>query len=647
VASGTRQFGHWLLLALVFVAGAGLRFYRLGALPPGLYQDEAYNGLDALDVIAGARPIFFPANNGREPFYIYTVAASVTALGRTPLAVRLPAAIVGSLTVLAAYALGRALYHPRLGLLAAAVTAFTFWPVALSRIGLRAGSLPLFLALGLACAAAGWRRQPRSLGLLALGGALYGFTFYTYLASRFVPLALLAFLVFWYSAQRQSFPAARELAAFVVPAAVVALPLLLAGLRQPEILVGRAGQVSVLNPAINHGDLAGMLARNAAAALGMFNWRGDDIARHNLPGRPVFDLLLGAAFLAGAYRLGRQVLRERRLPAALLLAWVAMLLLPTILAEDTPHFLRSVGVLPAVCLVAAAGLDWLWGAPRLPAPVRQGLVAAALLAGGLWTARDYFGRYASAPDTGYLFQAAAASLTEEIRDQAAAGATLYADRRFWDQFASVRFLVGAPPHLHWYEEGGALQPAVPLGHTVVLAWPYEPVEPVLRSLPPGPVVRATPGPLFRGDLEPAPYPLYAVYDWQPLVGEPQSPLARFEGGLALLACTAEPAPGGGRVELLWEAERPPGHDYQVFAQAMQGEALLSQADGPLGSALYPSSWWRAGERVAETHLFALPAGADWPGTILHIGLYDLASGTRLKRVDLPGDTYETIATHGR
>jgi hypothetical protein len=246
-----------------------------------------------------------------------------------------------------------------------------------------------------------------------------------------------------------------------------------------------------------------------------------------------------------------------------------------------------------------------------------------------------------------LFQAAAASLAGEIRDQAAAGATLYADRRFWDQLAPVRFLAGTAPNLYWYEAADGLQPAVPLRHTVVIAWPFEPVAPLLQSLAPGPVVHATPGPLYRGDLEPAPYPLYAVYDLRPLAGEPPAPLARFEGGLALLACVVAPAPGGGRVDLLWEAERAPGRDVQVFAQALEGEALLSQADGPLGSALYPSSWWRAGERVAETRVFTLPAGADWPGTILHIGLYDLASGARLPRVDQPGDMYETVASDGR
>jgi 4-amino-4-deoxy-L-arabinose transferase-like glycosyltransferase len=642
------QYRHWLLLGLVVLAGLGLRFYRLGELPAGLYQDEAFNGLDALNVIGGARPVFFSANNGREPFYNYLVAASVAALGRSPLAVRLPAALVGALTIPAAYALGRALFGRRLGLLAAAVTALTFWPVALSRIGLRAGSLPLFLALGLACAAFGWRAKPRRLGLLALGGALYGFTFYTYLAARFVPLALFAFLVFWYSAQRQTFPTARELAAFIVPAVLVALPLLLAGLSQPEILLGRAGQVSVLNPAINHGDLWGTLARNVAAALGMFAWRGDTIARHNLPGRPVFDLFLGAAFLAGVVRLGRQALQKRHLASALLLIWAGTLLLPTILAEDTPHFLRAVGVLPASLLVAASGLDWLWQAnARYPA-LRQSLVMAALAAAGLWTARDYFVRYAAAPDTRYLFQWAATKLADEVQTAVTQGQAVYVDQRYWDNFASVRFLVGDLTEPHWYSTPEQVRPTG-VAETVVIAWPYEAVGPVVAGLPVRQVLWAEPGPLYRGDLEPEPYPLYAVYRAQPaaaVIGEPSEPLARFEGGLNLLAYDAVPAPGGGRVSLVWQAEQAPGRDYQVFAQALRGEALVAQADGPLGTALLPSSLWRPGERVGETRAFVLPAQGAWAGTTIRLGLYDLATGARLQRADQPGDTFEFIAESG-
>ena len=146
--------------------GAGRRtaFLPGGRLPPGLYQDEAYNGLDTLNILAGSHPIYFPANNGREPFFIYLQAAGVAVFGRTALALRFPAALIGTLLIAATFALGRALYNARIGLFAAAGVAITFWPVALSHIGLRAGSLPLFSALSLASAAWGWRQPPDSAG---------------------------------------------------------------------------------------------------------------------------------------------------------------------------------------------------------------------------------------------------------------------------------------------------------------------------------------------------------------------------------------------------------------------------------------------------------------------------------------------------
>ena len=78
------------MLLLAVGLAAALRFYRLGEWPPGPYRDEAYNALDALDVLRGQHALFLPANNGREPFYIYLVALSIALLGPTTLALQLP-----------------------------------------------------------------------------------------------------------------------------------------------------------------------------------------------------------------------------------------------------------------------------------------------------------------------------------------------------------------------------------------------------------------------------------------------------------------------------------------------------------------------------------------------------------------------------
>ena len=136
-----------LIVLALLLLGAGLRLAALGDVPPGLYHDEAFNGLDALRVIEeGDFPLYFPANNGREPLFIYLIAASVSVLGRSPLAVRLPSFFVGFLTLAATYDLARVLFNRRVGRWTLAVLAVTFWHVHLSRMGFRAVLLPLFTA---------------------------------------------------------------------------------------------------------------------------------------------------------------------------------------------------------------------------------------------------------------------------------------------------------------------------------------------------------------------------------------------------------------------------------------------------------------------------------------------------------------------
>jgi len=631
------------LLLLITLIGAALRFYELGRWPAGLYQDEAFNGLDALNVIAGDRPLYFPANNGREPVFIYLVSLSVAALGRSPLAVRLPAAVLGTLLIPATFALGAALYHRRLGLWAAAVAAFTFWPVALSRIGLRAGALPLLAALALACAAWGLRQpnQRRGLGWLALGGFLYGLTFYTYLASRFTPLVLIIFGIFWYSAQRQTFPNKRQIGVFLLAAALAGVPLALAALGQPEILLGRVGQVSILNPTINGGDLLGTLLRNVAATLGLFTWRGDDIARHNLPGRPVFDLALGLAFLVGVGVAGWRAVAQRRPAAALPLLWVGVMLLPTILAEDTPHFLRAVGVWPALALLPALGLEAAWTArwrvPWLGRGAALLAVAVALAA----TTRDYFFRYVPAPDTSYLFQAAATELAESGNVYLAGDPTrtLLVDRRYWDSFASVRFLLQPSERLRWYGEG-----ETPVSGTAplrLIAWPYLGLGPALNALPAGSLITVERGPLHRDDLQPAAYALYAQYTAEAcppmLCGGPA--LAEFANGVRLLAAETERDGPSLTLTLTWQA--PPGLNapLQVFVQAWDGEQMPAQADGPLGTDLYPNPAWAAGAVVRETRELVLQVESG-STALVRVGLYDPNTLARVPRADAAEDFVE-------
>jgi hypothetical protein len=76
----------------------------------GLHFDEGFQGVSTRGVIESRTPqIFFEGDMGEEPIAIYLVALAVMLLGPDPWAIRLPSAIIGTLTVPMAWWLGREL----------------------------------------------------------------------------------------------------------------------------------------------------------------------------------------------------------------------------------------------------------------------------------------------------------------------------------------------------------------------------------------------------------------------------------------------------------------------------------------------------------------------------------------------------------
>ncbi len=623
------------MLLLIILLGAALRLWQIGS-QPGLYRDEAYYGLDALNVLNGDFRLYFPANNGREPLFIYLVALSIKILGNTPLAIRLTSALIGIALIPATYALGRTIINRRIGLLAAALVAFTFWPIALSRIGFRVGTLPVIVALSVACAAAGWRS--RRLGWVALGGALYGLTFYTYLAARFTPAALIAFGFFWYIAHRSTFPAPRWWAAFFAPALLVAAPFGLLAVSQPDVIFGRVEQVSIFSPDVHQGDFAGTLFHNLGATLGMFTGGGDALARHNLPGRPVFDPLMGLAFVVGVALAGWRVVKQRDRASALMLIWSAVMLLPTLLANNAPHFLRAAGILPMVMMFPALALEALWTKARWGwAVVVVGLALSLLV-----TTRDYFVSYLGQPETAYVFESAATDLSAQTTTFLKDGddRRVYLDRRLWDSFPSVRFLLAGQTGLHIFDS--APTPAIELdSETRVIVWPYTDPRVALTNLPNHVVLRAEAGPLHRGDAEATPYSLFTTYSLTPAPAEWPTPRAVFEQGLILQSAIITSTTSGLKVDVLWRTQPGvwpvDGPDYHAFIQWRAGEAVISQDDAPPARRLYPTTWWPGGVAVWDTHRLALPTEESSSESNLIIGMYAYPSLQRLRLLTGSGD----------
>ncbi|MBN1874857.1 MAG: glycosyltransferase family 39 protein [Anaerolineae bacterium] len=645
----------WVLAVLL--VGAALRLWEVGEVPPGLYHDEAQHGMDALAVLQGNFPLYFTANNGREPLFIYLVTLFVGVLGRSPLAVRLPSFFIGFLTLAAMYDLAKVLWNRRVARWAVAVLSVTFWHVHLSRVGFRAILLPLFTALYLAQAARALRTGRARHWIAA--GALYGASWYTYMAARFTPIALaliVGYGLLWH--RKRALKAWRGVLLFCGAAFFILAPLGIYTLQYPDVVLQRTGQVSIFSPEINEGDLWSTLLKHTARTAGMFFIRGDRIWRHNLAWRPVWGPALGLCFVIG---LGVAFAGFRKYPSlALPLLWTATMTIPTLLAEDAPHFLRGVGVLPTAAFFPALGLTWVESCithhvsrithhvSSFKFYVSRSMLPLFLLFIALFhTTYDYFVRYANAPLAYHWFEAGPVEMAGRINMRLGEGwdgerflhipvkdQTVYVAPKLWQPKAwtSVPFLV-PESRVHFLP----VETSPSLGDGVAfVVWPHtEWASDVLPYLPHPAYLSVVPGPRAQGDKDETPFMIALFVQAEPRPEVP-APVARFEQGIVLSTTRVYPAGQDVQVHLWWNVEQTPTGPYTVFVHYLRDGERIAQDDGQPGMGYLPTTIWHAGDWVLDIHI--LPDVMPDPARdSLRIGLYQSNTVEGLSVLDWAGN----------
>ena len=175
----------------------GLLVFRLDEVPPGFQHDQTFSSLDAMQVLGGHYPIYFPDNFGRGPLFMYSVAGIFRLTGgHWVWSLHFTAVVWGMLALATTILLARR-YVPRgAALFVASLMVGSFWFLLAARLGVESISLlPLATAMAY-CLGRGLTQH--SWPQLMLGGILGGIANYTYLASRMLYLLaplLLAYLL--------------------------------------------------------------------------------------------------------------------------------------------------------------------------------------------------------------------------------------------------------------------------------------------------------------------------------------------------------------------------------------------------------------------------------------------------------------------
>ncbi len=381
---------RWPVFALagILILAGFFRIWQLSSLPPGLYSDEAAYAFDAVKTLeSGDFRVFYPDNNGREGLYIWILALVFKFFGIGIVEFRLVGALAGIATVAATYFLARELWDERrkaevIALASSFFLAASFWHINFSRIGFRAILMPLFLVLSFYLLVRAFKNKRAHVFIVT--GFVFGLGFYTYTAFRmalFVFIGVFFFEFIRYLLNNRVVPwgwanlksicfrdAWWKLGLFTITFLFVLLPLLFYFIAHPEDFSSRASGVFVFSKENPLKEFAISMIKT----LGMFHVKGDMNWRHNFAGQPQLFFPVGILFLAGFFISLKElfsailsyVKNKKEIPfsvtgSVLLVMWFFFMLLPATLTwEGIPHALRSIGVIPAVYIIAGIGF---WG----------------------------------------------------------------------------------------------------------------------------------------------------------------------------------------------------------------------------------------------------------------------------------------------
>jgi 4-amino-4-deoxy-L-arabinose transferase-like glycosyltransferase len=198
-----------IILFIIFLLGTTVRFIGLGQNPVGIVDDEADTAYDAYSLIRTGKdqwgtymPItsFRGFGDYRLPAYTYLSVPAIAAFGLTPFAVRMPAAVFGSLTIFLVYWLVKELFgrlSESLPLLSAFLLAISPWHVGMSRIGLEETTSVFFVTAGLLALLKG-RERPM---WLLVGSVLFAISLYIYTPNILLVPFLFIAVVYFFRAQ--------------------------------------------------------------------------------------------------------------------------------------------------------------------------------------------------------------------------------------------------------------------------------------------------------------------------------------------------------------------------------------------------------------------------------------------------------------
>lgn len=368
---------HFLLLALILLTAAIVRFYKLGEVPRGMTWDEAAIGYNGYAITTTRRdewlerlPVSFKSfGDYKAPVAVYLTGPFTTFLGSEPWILRLPFAVSGVLAVLGAYWLIRIIFDDEkekksFALLAALLMALSPWHLFFARVGFESGlSLTLLVWSVVFFAKAqksikNHKGRAKVMVFYLLSVVLGVIGFYAYHSAK-IFLPGLALLLLWHYRNRVK-NSVVEIAVSGTLGLVLMLPIIKDSLWGNGLARAR---VSILSMNISSIDKIKLVTRQFFDHLSPdFLILGENMTLRHSDGQwgvflPTTFVLLAILIPLIFYRFATK--RKIDDNFWFFLIWIVLGILPAAVSYEVPHANRALLALPGFIGLAIIGLKWL------------------------------------------------------------------------------------------------------------------------------------------------------------------------------------------------------------------------------------------------------------------------------------------------
>ncbi len=374
----------FVLLTIIVLFGAILRFLWLDLIPSGVTPDEIIKGYSAFSILKTGKdewgdimPIS-PRTYGdyQPPLYMYLTVPAVALFGLNIFATRFPAALIGVLTIVVIFFLTKELFKKtEIALIASFILAISTWHVFYSRVAWESNMGSFFFLLGLLL----YLKSRQKMWFLVLSAISFGLSLFTYFPFKvFVPLFLVSLVLIDYKGILK-IPRNWLLGSvgiFLLFVVVMAWGNIFSGAsrRALDTAIFNSENIEILRKTQLEDSLPqpwGRVINNRLAFLeGQFiqNYLGyfsttfwvspnrSDSSLFNLPGQWLISFWQFIAILFGIYYLARNRTKE----GLIIASWAFLAPIPAALTRDYMHAQRVQILLQLASPLAALGIYYLY-----------------------------------------------------------------------------------------------------------------------------------------------------------------------------------------------------------------------------------------------------------------------------------------------